>query len=124
MNNVILKLARTRLGEFLLRLAFSSFSFAIPVNRLRDTSTLIAFFHPQPSYPTHILVVPKRKYRSLLDVPPDDVQFMKDLFEVVGSLVEEFGLERAGYRLIVNGGESQDVRLLHFHLIAEAPSDE
>ena len=123
MTRYFFRLARTRLGEFLLRLLFSSFSFAIPVSKLRNTETLIAFFHPEPSYPTHILLVPKRKYRSLIDVSPDDVELMKELIDVVRSLVEEFDLETAGYRLIVNGGEAQDVKLLHFHLISDVSPD-
>ncbi|MEZ4510613.1 MAG: hypothetical protein R3C62_01950 [Chloroflexota bacterium] len=35
-------------------------SFLIPVQRLRETATLLAFHHPKPSYPLHILLVPKR----------------------------------------------------------------
>jgi histidine triad (HIT) family protein len=119
MTRFLFRLARTRLGEYLLGSLFSSFSFTIPVNKLHNTETLIAFFHPQPSYPTHILLVPKRKYRSLIDISPGDVELMKDLIDVVSSLVEEFDLEIAGYRLIVNGGEAQDVKLLHFHLISD-----
>ena len=121
MTRYFYRLARTRLGEFLLGLLFSSLSFAIPVSKLRDTDTFIAFFHPEPSYPTHILLVPKRKYRSLIEVSTDDVELLKDLIDVVRSLVEEFDLETAGYRLIVNGGEAQDVKLLHFHLVADEP---
>ena len=121
MTRYFYRLARTRLGEFLLGLLFSSFGFAIPVSKLRDTETFIAFFHPEPSYPTHILLVPKRKYRSLIEVSTDDVELLKDLIDVVRSLVEEFDLETAGYRLIVNGGEAQDVKLLHFHLVADEP---
>ena len=96
MTRYFYRLARTRLGEFLLGLLFSSFSFAIPVSKLRDTETFIAFFHPEPSYPTHILLVPKRKYRSLIEVSTDDVELLKDLIDVVRSLVEEFDLETAG----------------------------
>jgi diadenosine tetraphosphate (Ap4A) HIT family hydrolase len=33
--------------------------------------------------------------------------------------VSELELERAGYRLVVNGGKYQDVAQLHFHLISE-----
>ena len=121
MTRYFYRLARTRLGEFLLGLLFSSFGFAIPVSKLRDTETFIAFFHPEPSYPTHILLVPKRKYRSFIEVSTDDVELLKDLIDIVRSLVEEFDLETAGYRLIVNGGEAQDVKLLHFHLVADEP---
>lgn len=123
MTRYFFKLARTRLGEFLFGLLFSSFSFTIPVSKLRDTEAFIAFFHPEPSYPTHILLVPKRKYRSLIEVSLDDVELMKELIDVVRSLVEEFDLETTGYRLIVNGGEAQDVKLLHFHLVADESLD-
>ena len=70
-------------------------SFAIPVKRLRETSNLIAFHHPSPSYKVHILLVPKRQVQTLAD------------------------LDLKAYRLIVNGGEYQDFPHLHFHLISD-----
>jgi histidine triad (HIT) family protein len=95
----------------------------LPVDRLRETKTLIAFHHPDPSNPTHILIVPKRKYRTLMDLPIDDAELMRDLFGVAQELITELGLEKAGYRLIVNGGNAQDIQHLHFHLISEVPSE-
>jgi len=115
----LLALARTRLGGEILREAFVHMSFAIPVQRLRETAALMAFYHPAPLYPVHILLVPKRSYASLLDLPPEDSDFQRDLFVTVRDLVRELGLEEHGYRLIVNGGRNQDVPLLHFHLISE-----
>ncbi len=94
-------------------------SFAIPVQRLRETPNLLAFYHPNPSYPVHILLVPKRDYHSLLEIPPEDGAFQRDLFETVQQLVREFGLEETGYRLIANGGAFQEIPILHFHLISE-----
>ncbi len=94
-------------------------SFAIPVKRLSETPTLLAFHHPSPSYAVHILIVPKRDYKSLLDVPAHDVEFQRDLFETVQALVRRFGLQERGYRLVANGGAYQDVPILHFHLISE-----
>ncbi|MGD8760308.1 MAG: HIT domain-containing protein [Anaerolineales bacterium] len=93
-------------------------SFAIPAKRLLDNSMLVAFRHPVPSYQTHILILPKRKYRSLTEVPADDTEFMSALLAAVRSLVEELGLEQKGYRLIVNGGPAKDVEILHFHLVS------
>jgi histidine triad (HIT) family protein len=115
----LIGLARTRLVGGLLREVFNHMSFVIPVQRLRETPTLIAFYHPSPSYPVHILLVPKRAYASLLDLLPEDADFQRDLFVTVQGLVRELGLEGRGYRLITNGGPAQDVPLLHFHLISE-----
>ena len=95
---------------------FAHMSFAIPVKRLRETDTLMAFYHPKPAYPFHVLLVPKKAVARLADLNPADTVFLTDLFSTVQSLVEEFQLP--AYRLIVNGGEYQDFPHLHFHLIS------
>ena len=97
---------------------FSRMSFVLPVRRLRGTHSLLAFYHPSPAYSVHILIVPKRAYASLMDLSAPDVPFLADLVETVQALVRELDLERGGYRLVVNGGEFQDVPQLHFHLIS------
>lgn len=112
-------MARSRPAGLLIRKVFAHMSFAIPAARLRETPTLLAFHHPRPAYPLHILLVPKREYRSLAELDPSDTAFQRDLFETVQSLVRDFGLETQGYRLIANGGVNQDIAILHFHLISE-----
>lgn len=92
-------------------------SFAVPVKRLRETSTLMAFYHPKPSYPFHVLLVPKKSIESLTELDSTDSAFLLDLYSTVHSLVNEFHL--SAYRLIVNGGEYQDFPQLHFHLISD-----
>ncbi len=114
-----LRLARSSLGRLSLGWIFAHMSFALPVRRLRETKTLIAFPHPRPSYPVHIVLVPKRARASLADLTPADADFTADWFETVKSLVAEFHLEQAGYRLIVNGGRYQAAGQLHFHLVSD-----
>jgi histidine triad (HIT) family protein len=96
---------------------FENMSFVIPVKRLRETDTLMAFHHPKPSYNFHILLVPKKAVASLQEFDPKDSAFLTELYSTVQSLVEEFHL--SAWRLIVNGGEYQDFPQLHFHLIGE-----
>lgn len=98
---------------------FAHMSFAIPVKRLRETETMMAFHHPKPSYPFHVLLVPKRAVKTLMDLNSNDAAFLTELYPTVQSLVEEFNL--ASFRLIVNGGEYQDVPQLHFHLVSLSP---
>src|SRR5688572_18415132 len=95
-------------------------SFLIPVNRLRETSNLLAFYHPTPSYKFHVLILPKRQVDSLNKLNPEDTAFLTDLYTAVQSLVNEFQL--GAYRLVVNGGEYQDFPHLHFHLISDITS--
>lgn len=112
-------MAATRPGRFLIGGMLAHMTFALPVKRLRETSNLLAFHHPRPAYPVHILLVPKRTVSNLLDLDPEDSRFLTELFETVQSLVKEFNLAKGGYRLIVNGGAYQDFPHLHFHLISE-----
>jgi histidine triad (HIT) family protein len=108
---------RNRCLAWLIGWIFAHMSFAIPVKRLRKTDTLMAFRHPNPSYPFHVLIVPKKAVPSLTELDPADTAFLTDLYSTVQFLVQEFKLP--AYRLIVNGGEFQDVPQLHFHLIAD-----
>src|SRR5678816_2826121 len=122
LNTVLFRLARLSLARRIIGWLFSNMSFAIPVQRLHETATLIAFHHPKPSYPVHILIVPKRSLGSLSDLTADDADFTTDLFATVQHLVKELGLETRGYRLICNGGAYQDVPQFHFHLVSDIPS--
>ena len=96
---------------------FEYMSFAIPVKRLRETETLMAFYHPKPAYAFHVLLVPKKSVESLKQLDATDSTFLTDLYSTVQSLVEEYHL--SAYRLIVNGGGYQDFPQLHFHLVSD-----
>ena len=106
------------IARLLIGWIFAHISFALPVKRLRETETLIAFHHPKPSYPEHILLVPKKAIGNISDLTPADNAFLADVFRTVPELAAELGLNTSGYRLIVNAGAYQDVPQLHFHLVA------
>ena len=95
-------------------------SFAIPARRLREADTLLAFYHPKPSYPFHVVLVPKRAVPSLMELDLTQSEFLTELFSTIQAIVTEFQL--SAYRLTVNGGEYQDFPQLHFHLISEGPN--
>ena len=99
-------------------------SFLIPGKRLYETPEVFAFFHPQPSYPTHILIVPKAAIQNLMDLPLQNTKMLQDIFEAAQILIKKFELEEKGYRLISNGGYYQDIPQLHFHLISDEPVKE
>lgn len=110
------RLARWRVGRFFLRWFMEKSHPFWPVERLYESAHLLAFYHPQPSYPTHVLIVPKAAYADLLAVPATAV-FWPELLQATQQLVHQLELG-AGYRLIVNGGRFQEMPLLHFHLVA------
>jgi histidine triad (HIT) family protein len=89
----------------------------LPIERLAETEHVVAFRHPRPSYPTHVLIVPKEPVSSLLALDPDG-PVLHDAIVVAQQLVQRLGLQD-GYRLIANGGAYQDVPQLHWHLVSD-----
>lgn len=118
-RRLLFALARTSFIGWLVSWLFAHMSFAIPVKRLHESDTLIAFHHPKPSHSVHIILVPKHKLPNLMAIRAADADFFTDLYRTVQKLVAEFDLESAGYSLVVNGGAYQDVPHLHFHLISD-----
>ena len=116
---VLYDIARWRPWGALVGWGYAKMAFALPVNRIRETESFSAFFHPRPSYPFHVLLVPKRWITDLSDLSKMDGDFIRDLFLVAESIVQEYGLKQFGYRLIMNGGEYQEIAQVHFHLVAD-----
>lgn len=96
---------------------------ALPLERLLETNKVQAFFHPQPSYPFHVIIIPKYEIQDLLSLDIHDSELLLDVFKAAQAIVKKYNLDKFGYRLIVNGGSNQDFPLLHFHLIAEIQPD-
>jgi histidine triad (HIT) family protein len=107
-----------RLVRIIFFWCLNNMSELLPVNLISETPSLICFYHPQPAYPVHILLVPKKDIRDLSQLNPMQDEFLADMFSTVRTLIEELDLERKGYRLIVNGGEYQEFPQLHFHLVS------
>ena len=95
-------------------------SFALPVGRLYENATWMAFWHPSPAYPFHILLVAKKPLANLQELTKPGSSLATEFFEAAARLVEQFDLQRYGYRLVTNGGPYQDIPQLHFHLISES----
>jgi histidine triad (HIT) family protein len=119
MHRFLYSIAKTWVGGLLLHWIIAHFSCVIPGEKLIETDSVLAFHHPSPSYPLHILIVPKSKYRSLAELPSKEQAFESGLFFAVNELAQRFRLEGCGYRVIANGGTYQEVDHLHFHLISD-----
>jgi histidine triad (HIT) family protein len=112
-------LARSIIGRFLIGWAFAHLSFALPVRRVLETSTLVAFHHPRPSYPLHILIVPKRAIPGLASLGIEHCSLLLDVFRMAEALSQKLDFEGMGAQLIVNGGAYQLIPQLHFHLVCD-----
>ncbi|MEL7608618.1 MAG: histidine triad nucleotide-binding protein [Bacillota bacterium] len=91
----------------------------IPVRAAFEDETVLAFHDIAPQAPVHILVIPKKHFRNIMEVGADDGELVAHLFEVARALARENHLEGNGFRLVVNTGRDggQTVEHLHIHLL-------
>lgn len=116
LSKQLFSLAKTPLGDFVVGLAFGKFSKFLPVKKIKETNKVIAFWHLKPFWEKHILIVPKKPIKSLTLLKPEEMVFVNEVFNIAKELVKELNWEKDGYTLSVNGGKTQEINQLHFHL--------
>lgn len=91
----------------------------IPARIAGETGDLVAFHDVKPQAPSHLLIVPKRHVAGAADLEPADEALAGRVVLFAAELARELGLDRAGYRLVVNQGAAagQTVPHLHLHLL-------
>lgn len=91
----------------------------IPVSFLYEDDSVVAFGDIHPQAPVHALIIPRRHITGVADLGVEDDSLMDRLTRVANRIAQEKGIDRSGYRLVVNcnaeGGQS--VFHLHMHLL-------
>ena len=89
----------------------------LPHEKIYEDELTFAFLDNSPQAPEHILVIPKKPYRNILEA---DSELIAALFETVKKVVELKGLPEDGFRLVINTGDNggQTVFHLHIHILA------
>ncbi|WP_459851516.1 HIT family protein [Humidesulfovibrio idahonensis] len=96
----------------------------IPSAKIYDHGGIYAFLDIAPVNKGHALVVPKKHYATLFDVPPDLGRELTTALQVVGRAVMA-ATGAAGLNLGMNNFEAagQLVHHAHFHLIPRHAGD-
>ncbi len=91
----------------------------IPSNTVYEDDKSIAFHDISPQAPTHILVIPKKHIRSLVESDESDTELLGHLAQVARNIANDKGLGENGFRLVLNSGlqAGQSVWHIHFHLL-------
>lgn len=118
MKTLLKKLVDRRGTKRLIAWMFVHARKLLPITPLRENAHWVAFCHPAPAYPVHILIVPKAAVSNWLVLDAQGAALMADFVSLSQSMIRDFELEPAGYRLIMNGGPNQTFPQLHFHLVA------
>jgi len=119
----LLRLLASPLGRWLTGTLLIHFPGWLPLRGKQVGANWVSFPHPQPDAPYHLVLLPRRRNASLAELDAQDTALLSELISTVQQRVRQDGLERGGYRLVVNAGRYQTFPHLHFHLLAE-PAEE
>jgi histidine triad (HIT) family protein len=95
----------------------------IPASKVYEDEICLAFKDINPQAPIHILLVPKEHVASLADTDDSHEIVLGKLLSRARKLAAELGVDKAGYRVVINTNENggQTVFHLHLHLLAGRP---
>ena len=92
----------------------------IPSTKVYEDDEVLAFNDINPAAPIHILVIPKKHIKSLLEIDKEDEKLIGKIYRIINQIAEKQNFDQNGFRVIVNCGKNggQEVEHLHFHLLA------
>ncbi|QGK69278.1 HIT domain-containing protein [Allosaccharopolyspora coralli] len=95
----------------------------IPADIVHEDDRVIAIRDINPQAPTHVLVVPKTRYRNVAELAEADSDLLTELFRVATRLAERDGVAESGYRLLfnTNADAGQTIFHVHLHLLGGEP---
>ncbi|MCC7518409.1 MAG: histidine triad nucleotide-binding protein [Verrucomicrobiae bacterium] len=88
----------------------------IPSQIVHETEDFIAIRDIAPQAPTHVLVIPKKPVVRLAEAAAADEALLGKLMLGAAEVARKLGLERNGYRLVVNNGRDAGEAVPHLHL--------
>ena len=87
-------------------------------NIIFEDDNIVVFPDLHPKAKTHLLIVPKKHIKSLLELSPSDDELLAHMILELPKLARQVGVK--GFRTIINTGKEggQHVDHLHVHLLA------
>ncbi|XP_026316339.1 histidine triad nucleotide-binding protein 1 [Hyposmocoma kahamanoa] len=91
----------------------------IPAKFVYEDDQCVAFRDVNPQAPTHILVIPRKPIPQLSKAEDADEQLLGHLLTVSRKVAHQEGLDKSGFRLVINDGKygAQSVYHLHIHIL-------
>jgi histidine triad (HIT) family protein len=86
----------------------------IPAKRVAESEDALAFPDINPAAPTHLLVIPKQHIATLNEVK--DWSVMGHVYELAARAARQTGLDKTGWRTVINTGRDANQLVFHIHL--------
>lgn len=83
---------------------------------INESENAFAVKDIRPRAPIHLLVIPKVRYKTIMEAPPE---IIGEMFELAKDTAKNYGIVEDGFRLIINTNVHgvQTVYHLHLHIM-------
>ncbi len=91
----------------------------IPAKIAYEDDSVIAFHDLNGQAPSHVLIVPKKPVPRIAEATAEDERVLGHLLLKAAHVAQQLGLDRTGYRLVINNGQDggESVPHLHCHIL-------
>ena len=91
----------------------------IPSTKVYEDDEILAFRDINPVAPVHVLVIPKKHIKSLINLEENDELLIGKIYSTINLIAQQEQIDKKGFRVVVNCGEDggQEVGHLHFHIL-------
>ena len=91
----------------------------IPADVVYRNDKVTAFRDINPKAPVHVLIIPNKHIDPKDDLNAEDASIMGDILLAAKAVAGSEGVDKTGFRLIINVGPDagQEVDHLHLHLL-------
>ena len=89
-----------------------------PASRVYEDEQVVAFLSNHPVNPGHTLIVPKKHYENIYEVPDEELSHIFKVSKKIASALKK-AVNAEGIRIVQNNGEAagQVIAHLHVHVI-------
>ncbi|MEA4852836.1 MAG: histidine triad nucleotide-binding protein [Christensenella sp.] len=91
----------------------------IPSEKVYEDDLVYAFHDIDPQAPEHVLIIPKKHIKSMMQIENDDFIYLEAMVKAAQKIAREKGIDKDGFRAVFNTGDNggQTVHHLHMHLL-------
>ncbi len=86
-----------------------------PANIVYEDNCVVAFLSNRPVNEGHTLVVPKKHYENIYEIPEEDIAYLFKIVKRVALAVRD-AMEAEGIRVVQNNGWAAGQVIFHFHV--------
>lgn len=93
-------------------------------HKVYEDEHVLAFLDIYPAAAGHVLVIPKKHYQNLEEIPNDELAYLMSVVKKIGAMMKN-NLKASGYNICENNDPvaGQEIPHIHFHVVPRSKGD-